>query len=122
VLERLAALSDASSEPPRWWHWIAGLDGTGRLTLPVEARRLAGDLGLVRVSSHADAVVLRREGIGAAMPVDRRGRVLLPDWFRRRVDAGPVFVAACRLDASVVVVTPACCLDVIADALVQGVG
>jgi bifunctional DNA-binding transcriptional regulator/antitoxin component of YhaV-PrlF toxin-antitoxin module len=67
-------------------------------------------------------VVLRRDGTGALTPVDRRGRVLLPAWLRRRAAAEPlvVFVAARRPDASLVVVTPAADLDHLADALARG--
>lgn len=68
-------------------------------------------------------MVLRREGLGAATPVDPRGRVLLPAWLRREVTAaGAVFVAARRPDASTVVVTPVAGLDDVADALVGEVG
>jgi hypothetical protein len=52
-----------------------GLEVTGRVTLPAEARQLTDGVGLIRASSHGDVVVLTRDGIGAATPVDRRGRV-----------------------------------------------
>jgi bifunctional DNA-binding transcriptional regulator/antitoxin component of YhaV-PrlF toxin-antitoxin module len=123
VVDRLAGLSEAPADPPRWWHSIAGVDAAGRLRLPVEARQLAAGLGAVSASSNGDVVVLRRDGIGAATPVDPRGRVLLPAWLRRRVGhAGTVFVATRRPDASTVVLAPASALDRVADALVGEVG
>jgi hypothetical protein len=91
--------------------------------LPVEARQVVADTALVRLSSRGDVVVLRREGIGAATVVDRRGRMRLPVWLRRQiVTAGAAFVAARRPDASTVVVTPVAGLDDVADALVGEVG
>jgi len=125
VLGLIASLSEAPVVPtPRWWHWVVGLDHRGRLTLPPEARQLAARTTVVRASSRVGAVVLRPDGTGAATPVDRRGRVLLPAWLRRQVgaQAGAVFVAARRPDASTVVVTPVTGLDDVADALVGEVG
>jgi hypothetical protein len=125
VLGLLASLSEAPAVPiPRWWHWVLGLDHRGRLTLPPEARQLTARTRVVRASSRAGAVVLRPDGMGAATRVDRRGRVLLPAWLRRQVgpQAGAVFLAARRPDASIVVVTPVTGLDDVADALVGEVG
>lgn len=103
---------------------MVGVDDGGRLTLPVDARGVAAGSGVVRASSRSDAVVLRREGLGAETPVDRRGRLQLPPWLRGhlRLSGGSVFVAARRPDASTVVVTPVAGLDGLADALVGEVG
>ncbi|HEX5366119.1 MAG TPA: hypothetical protein VFW63_05580 [Acidimicrobiales bacterium] len=118
----MASLSEApESTPGRWWHWVTGLDYKGRLTLPAEARGVADGASVVRVSSRGRAVVLRRDGLGAVTPVDRRCRcrVLLPGWLRRAAAAGGglVFVAARRPDASSVVVSPVDGLDAVADEL-----
>lgn len=122
----LASLNEAPGAPaPRWWHWVIGLDHRGRITLPHEARQLPGSTTVVvRASSRGSAVVLRPDGGGAATPVDRRGRILLPGWLRRqaRLQDGLVFVAARRPDASTVVVVPVTRLDDVADALVGEVG
>jgi hypothetical protein len=125
VLGLVASLSEAP-EPSvgRWWHWVTGLDYKGRLTLPAESRRLADGAAVVRVSSHGSAVALRQDGLGAATPVDRRCRVLLPGWLRRAAAGGGglVFVAARRPDASSVVVSPVDGLDAVADELAGEVG
>ena len=119
VLDRLAALtSPPALPPPKWWHWVLGLDSAGRLSLPADARQLCDGVTSVRASSHGSAVVLRRDGAGAPTPVDRRGRVQLPTWLAARwPHAGAVFVAARRPDASTVVVRAATGLDALADAL-----
>jgi DNA-binding transcriptional regulator/RsmH inhibitor MraZ len=125
VLGLVASLSEAPElSPGRWWHCVTGLDYKGRLTLPAEARQLADRASVVRVSSRGSAVVLRREGVGAVTPVDRRGRLLLPGWLRREAarDGGIVFVAARRPDASVVVVSPVDGLDAVAEGLAGEVG
>jgi hypothetical protein len=93
VVGRLAALRrEPAPRPARWWHWVLELDHKGRLTLPPEARQI-GTGGDVRAWSCGGALLLRPAGVGAAMALDRRGRVLLPEWLRP-VDA--VFVAARR--------------------------
>ena len=98
---------------------MLGLDSAGRLSLPSDARQLCDGAASVQASSYGAAVVLCRDGAGAPLSVDRRGRVQLPTWLRREVaSAGAVFVAARRPDASVVVITPATGLDALADALV----
>jgi hypothetical protein len=122
MLRSLSELPDAP--PPRWWHWVVGVDDRGRLTLPADARGLAAGGGVVRASSRGDAVVFRRDGLGAETPVDRRGRLRLPPWLgsHLRSSGGVVFVAARRPDATTVVVTPVAGLDGLADALVGEVG
>ena len=101
ALGRLAALSDTARAPARWGHWICHLDDTGRVALPVLARAVGDGAGLVRVSSRGDAVVLRRERVGAPTALDARGRVRLPGWLRARVGVGgALVVAARRPDAS----------------------
>jgi hypothetical protein len=125
VLRLIGSLHETPALPaPRWWHWVVGLDHRGRLTLPPEARQLTACTRVVRASSRGGVVLLRPDGVGAATPVDRRGRVLLPAWLRRQVgqQAATLFVAARRPDASTVVVTSVTGLDDVADALVGEVG
>jgi DNA-binding transcriptional regulator/RsmH inhibitor MraZ len=121
----VASLSESpETSAGRWWHWVTGLDYKGRLTLPAEARCVADGASVVRVSSRGRAVVLRRDGLGTATPVDRRSRLLLPGWLRRAAAGGGglVFVAARRPDASSVVVSAVDGLDAVADELAGEVG
>jgi bifunctional DNA-binding transcriptional regulator/antitoxin component of YhaV-PrlF toxin-antitoxin module len=104
--------------PARWRHWVVEVQRSGRVTLPPAARRIADGLPAVRAVSRDDALVLRRDGLGAAITLDGRGRLILPVWLRRlAAPAGSVLVAARRPDASVVVIAPVGSLD----ALVEGV-
>jgi hypothetical protein len=67
---------------PEWRHWIVGVEPIGRITLPVGARHLLGTEVLVQAVSRERMLVLRRAGVGASLPIDRRGRLVLPAWFR----------------------------------------
>jgi bifunctional DNA-binding transcriptional regulator/antitoxin component of YhaV-PrlF toxin-antitoxin module len=110
-------------EPARWRHWVVEVERTGRVTLPSAARRIADGLTSVRALSGDDALVLRRDGLGAATTLDGRGRLLLPVWLRRvAAPAGSVLVAARRPDAPVVVIAPVGALDALVDALCREVG
>ena len=115
----LAALRAMAAEAPEpgWWYWVVGVDPTGRIIVPARAWPSHGRAGLCAVS-RGDALVLR-EGTGAAVGVDRRGRLTLPPWLRSACGpGGSVLVAARRPDAAVVVVSPVSVLDALVAGLV----
>lgn len=100
----------ASSRPSRWRHWIVAVEPTGRITVPAPAREVLR-VNAVHAVTRGSALILRAEGIGAPVAVDRRGRLALPAWLRRAsAPAHAVLVAAGRDDATVVV-APASVLD-----------
>lgn len=79
----LAALRAWSASPPEpgWWHWVVGVDPTGRVVLPAGAWRVLDAWGTVGAVMRGRALVLR-DGEGAEVYADRRGRVILPAWLR----------------------------------------
>jgi DNA-binding transcriptional regulator/RsmH inhibitor MraZ len=80
---------------PQWRHWIVGVEPIGRITLPAGARHVLGTGVLVQAVSRERMLVLRHGGVGANLPVDRRGRLVLPAWFRGATrSSGSVLVAA----------------------------
>lgn len=107
------------------WRWSgAEPEPSGRLTLPPAARRaLVRDVdaavevdGVVR----GDTLVLRTDpAAGRAMTVDVRGRVYLPQWFRRHAS----FLVGTHhgADGTAVVVVPATPFDAIGDRLLERV-
>jgi hypothetical protein len=112
ALGQLRSLSIGGADVCRWTYWVLDVDAIGRITLPVDARRVAADRSAVRVASQGWALVLRPDGLGAPTHVDRRGRLFLPGWLRRLVEeTGTVLAAARRPDASLVVVTPTTFID-----------
>ena len=80
----MSLLADLGSEPevPQWRHWIAGVEPIGRITLPSGARHLLGTAVLVQAVSRDRMLVLSSAGVGNSLPIDRRGRLVLPAWFR----------------------------------------
>jgi DNA-binding transcriptional regulator/RsmH inhibitor MraZ len=80
----MSLLVELGSEPqvPQWRHWTVGVEPIGRITLPAGARHLLGTEVLVQAVSRERMLVLRRGGVGANLPIDRRGRLVLPAWFR----------------------------------------
>jgi hypothetical protein len=93
----MSLLADLGSEPrpPKWRHWIVGVEPIGRITLPGGARHVVGTEVLVQAVSRDRMLVLHRDGVGANLPIDRRGRLVLPAWFRGATRlSGSVLVAA----------------------------
>jgi DNA-binding transcriptional regulator/RsmH inhibitor MraZ len=71
------------------------MERTGRVTLPAAARCVAEGLTVLRATSRDDALVLRRDGLGAPTQLDGRGRLLVPVWLRRAAErTRSVLVAA----------------------------
>jgi hypothetical protein len=117
ALGRLRRLG-AAAEPARWQHWVIEMERTGRVTLPAAARCVAEGLTVLRATSRDDALVLRRDGLGAPTQLDGRGRLLVPVWLRRAAErTRSVLVAARRPDAAVVVIAPTSVLDGAVDEL-----
>ena len=80
----MSLLVELGSEPqvPQWRHWTVGVEPIGRITLPAGARHLLGTEVLVQAVSRERMLVVRRGGVGTDLPIDRRGRLVLPAWFR----------------------------------------
>jgi bifunctional DNA-binding transcriptional regulator/antitoxin component of YhaV-PrlF toxin-antitoxin module len=116
----LRQLDDLGHEPPPpRWHWaVAKLQPIGRIALPVPACQALGWLPGVTVEvrglSRRLALVLRRDGAGAVLSVDGRGRLYLPVGMRR-TDA---VLIGTQIDRSLVIVAPVEVLDGIGDLLV----
>ena len=111
----LAALRSWSAPPaaPGWWHWVVGVDPAGRVVLPADAWRVLGGWGSVGALTRGPALILR-DGKGAAVHADRRGRVTLPAWLRSACEPGDaaVIVAVRRPPAEdVAVIAPVNVLD-----------
>lgn len=93
----MALLAELGGEPPvpQWRHWIVGVEPIGRITLPADARHLLGTEALVQAVSRERMLVLSSAGLGASLPIDRRGRLVLPARFRGAArPSGSVLVAA----------------------------
>jgi DNA-binding transcriptional regulator/RsmH inhibitor MraZ len=93
----MSLLAELGSEPRvrQWRHWIVGVEPIGRITLPAGARYVLGTEVLVQVVSRDRMLVLRRGGVGANLPIDCRGRLVLPAWFRGATrPSGSVLVTA----------------------------
>jgi bifunctional DNA-binding transcriptional regulator/antitoxin component of YhaV-PrlF toxin-antitoxin module len=93
----MSLLAELAGEPQmsQWRHWIVSVEPIGRITLPVGARHLLGTEVLVQAVSRDRMLVLRRGGMGANLPIDRRGRLVLPAWFRGAArPSGSVLVSA----------------------------
>jgi bifunctional DNA-binding transcriptional regulator/antitoxin component of YhaV-PrlF toxin-antitoxin module len=109
---------DGERRVSQWRYWIVRVEAIGRITLPARARR-AFDVGTsVQAVSRDLILVLRHGGGGACLPIDRRGRLVLPAWLRPAVDASEsVLVAARAADPPTVVVAPTAVLDDLVDHL-----
>jgi len=115
----LAALRAWSAPPPDrgWWHWVVGVDLAGRVVLPADAWLVLGAWRTVGAVMRGRALVLR-DGEGADVRADRRGRVILPVWLRSACGPGDgpgdaaVIVAVRRPPAGdVAVIAPVNVLD-----------
>ncbi len=93
----MSLLAELGSEQqvPQWRHWIVGVEPVGRITLPAGARHLLGTEVLVQAVSRERMLVLRTGGVGTKLPIDGRGRLVLPAWFRGTTrPSGTVLVSA----------------------------
>ena len=93
----MSLLAELGSEPqmPQWRHWIVGVEPTGRMTLPAGARQVLGSESSAPAVSRGGMLVLHRGGVGASLPIDGRGRLILPAWLRGAArPSGSVLVAA----------------------------
>ncbi|MHB1712266.1 MAG: hypothetical protein ACYCV7_12820 [Acidimicrobiales bacterium] len=80
----MSVLAEFGSEPQmlQWRYWIVGVEPIGRITLPTGARHELGTEVWVQAVSRERILVLRCGGGGANLPIDRNGRLVLPEWFR----------------------------------------
>ncbi len=93
----MSLLVELGSEPqvPQWRHWTVGVEPIGRITLPAGVRHLLGTEVLVQAVSRERMLVVRRGGVGTDLAIDRRGRLVLPAWFRGMTRlSGSVLVSA----------------------------
>lgn len=118
----LRQLADLGHEPdPSRWSWaIVALERSGRLLLPADARQVLGarpaeSVEVVGVYQR-NVLVVRPQGVGRRLTVDRRGRFCVPVWMRRR-SASSLLVGVRSGDRTVVLAAPAI-LDSIGDVLV----
>jgi hypothetical protein len=58
----------------------------GRITLPADARRALDVDASFQAVTRGRTLVLRRGGLGARLPIDQRGSLVLPLWLRRAAD------------------------------------
>jgi hypothetical protein len=98
---------DGQRPVPQWRHWVVGVEPTGRITLPPGARRVLDAESSAQAVSREGMLVLHHGGVGASLPIDRRGRLILPAWLRG-VDpsSGSVLVAARAVGLPAVVLAP----------------
>jgi bifunctional DNA-binding transcriptional regulator/antitoxin component of YhaV-PrlF toxin-antitoxin module len=120
ALRQLADLG-RDPDPPRW-HWaIARVEATGRLVLPAEARSAlgatSGQPSAVRGGCNRVALVLRTDGAGAVIVVDRRGRLRLPVWLRRAAAGSGSLLVGTRHARPMVVIASTGVLDGLGDTL-----
>ena len=86
---------DGGRHVPQWRHWVVGVEPTGRITLPPGARQVLGSESSAQAVSRGGMLVLHRGGVGASLPIDGRGRLILPAWLRGAArSSGSVLVAA----------------------------
>jgi hypothetical protein len=123
ALRQLDDLEPAEIVPSQWSWAICRVEAQGRLRLPPAARAVLdvadGESTVVRAFVNRVALVLRREGNGAVLAVDGRGRLPLPVWLRHTAPGGLAVVGA-QADpvCPVVVVGSTRILDGLGDVLV----
>ena len=99
---------------PQWQHWIVAVEPTGRITLPSRARQVLGSGYCVQAVTREGMLVLHQSDGGASLAIDRRGRLILPAWFRTpALSPGSVLVAARAVGTPAVVVAPTGVLEAI---------
>jgi bifunctional DNA-binding transcriptional regulator/antitoxin component of YhaV-PrlF toxin-antitoxin module len=79
----------------------------GRITLPDGARQVLGVDTVVRVVCRDLMLVLRRDGVGASVRIDRRGRLSIPAWLRQATQSSGSVLVAARSEATPTVVVAA---------------
>jgi DNA-binding transcriptional regulator/RsmH inhibitor MraZ len=100
------------AEATPWRHWIVALEQIGRVSLPPGARQILGAGVPVRAVSRDHMLVLHCGGVGASLPIDGRGRLVLPAWFRSSVRSSRSVLVAARSPAPAsVVLAPTGLLD-----------
>jgi len=98
---------DGHRPVPQWRHWVIGVESTGRITLPPGARRVLGSESSAQAVSRGGMLMLHHGGVGASLPIDRRGRLILPAWFRGTARlSNSLLVAARAVDLPAVVLAP----------------
>jgi DNA-binding transcriptional regulator/RsmH inhibitor MraZ len=108
--------------PSEWQHWIVAVENIGRISLPVSARRALGTSGSVQAVSRDRMLVLHTDGPGASLPMDQRGRLVLPAWFRGAVrSSGSVLVGVRSTEPPTVVLAPIGILDALMSSVVAEV-
>jgi hypothetical protein len=86
---------DDGRHGPQWRHWVVCVEPAGRITLPPGARQVLGSESAAQAVSRGGVLVLHRGGVGASLPIDARGRLLLPAWLRGAArSSGSVLIAA----------------------------
>jgi bifunctional DNA-binding transcriptional regulator/antitoxin component of YhaV-PrlF toxin-antitoxin module len=115
-------LAELGQDPdPSRWRWdIVRVEASGRLVLPTWARTalgIAGQAMPVYGVCNRVALVLHPAGPGAAITVDRRGRLCVPMWLRRATAGSAVVLVGCQQRSSLVVVAPIGVLDGLGDLL-----
>lgn len=117
----LCQLADLGRDPdPSRWGWsIATPDPEGRLRLSTAALRAVGiERGQAaerRGRCHRVGLVVRSDGAGAPLPIDRRGRITLPTALRHPTQRAPVIGA--NSDNALLVIAPTTALDGLGDLL-----
>lgn len=120
----LRQLADLGQDPdPSRWGWaIATPDPEARLRLPTAALRAVGiERGQAverRGLCHRVGLVVRSDGAGAPLGVDRRGRVTLPTVLRHLTERALVIGA--DFDGALLVIAPTTALDGLGDLLTGG--
>ena len=98
---------DVHRPVPQWRHWVVGVEPTGRITLPPHVRQVLGSESSAQAVSRGGMLVLHHGGVGASLPIDRRGRLIVPAWLRGTARlSGSVLVAARAVGLPAVVLTP----------------
>ena len=98
---------DGGRHVPQWRHWVVGVEPTGRITLPPGARRVLGSESSAQAVSREGMLMLHHGGVGARLPIDRRGRLILPAWLRGTARlSNSVLVAARAVGLPAVVLAP----------------
>ena len=117
----LCQLADLGRDPdPSRWGWaIATPDPEGRLRLPTAALRAVGiergQAGQRRGLCHRVGLVVRAEGTGTPLAVDRRGRITLPTALRHLTER--TLVIGADFDRALLVIAPTTALDGLGDLL-----
>lgn len=120
----LRQLADLGRDPdPSRWGWsIATPDPRGRLRPPTAALRAVGIERRQAVErrgiGHRVGLVVRSDGAGTPLAVDRRGRLTLPTALRHLTER--TLVIGADVDRALLVIAPTTALDGLGDLLTGG--